>query len=516
MVTVVAACSSSRTPGAGPVARDAGAPIAVASRDGGAAIDATPLELACPSGATIVRTAPPLVTACVAADGTRDGPFVERFPDGTVAVTGAYAAGVLDGPWQRLHPGGAIAEDGAWARGKQDGAWRQLAADGRELARDEMVAGTGVETIAWDDGTPSLEVSWKDGVRHGRARGWDRKGVVIRDETWVDGALDGDRVVGAKRSMQFTESWDHGVRTGARTIILHGEVVVEEHYQDGKLHGTYTTWRDQDTRREAGTYRHGERHGRWTGFDKAGEKEIEGSYVDGGRDGTWTTWKRGVVTSTGTWKRGKPDGAFVAYDRNGDEVYRDELPGGTGTRRERNGGKKTDRTSYVDGVRDGVATTYHPNGKLASQGSYAAGVRDGAWTEAWPNGEPRLEATYAAGELDGAWRRWRDDGTLDVEATYANGARAGRYVEHRPDGAVLVEGAYAGDLADGEWLGYHPGGAISVRATWARGALDGPYEELREDGSTVVRGEHAGGRRVGTWTWTGPDGAVTRTDSYER
>ena len=38
---------------------------------------------------------------CGRGDGSRHGPFITLFPDGTVQIAGRYKDGKLDGAWQR-------------------------------------------------------------------------------------------------------------------------------------------------------------------------------------------------------------------------------------------------------------------------------------------------------------------------------------------------------------------------------------------------------------------------------
>ncbi|MCB9563428.1 MAG: hypothetical protein H6708_23760 [Kofleriaceae bacterium] len=516
------ACSSPHAPATGaasaPPRDDVPGDAAVAA----APQDAAPArELDCPAGATIVHAPPPARRAtCAQPDGTLDGPFVERWPDGTIATTGRFAAGLLDGAWRRYHPGGALAEEGAWVAGKQDGTWRQLAADGTELARYQMAAGTGTEVEAWPPATAGAapvrrrEVTWKDGVRDGRSRAWDRDGTLVLDETWVAGALDGDRSVGSHAAMQIVEHRAAGVRTGDRTVSWRGRPVTEEHYdRAGRLHGAYVTWRDKRKPRERGAYHHGVPTGTWTWYGRSTEKEREGSYVDGERDGTWTSWKDGKPVQVGTWHAGKADGDFIEYDARGDELGRYAMTAGTGVALEwYASGKQARATHYKDGLRHGKDTAWSPRGTVVLDGNYVRGRRHGRWRERDPGGA-RLEARYHHGALDGAWRRTRGDGSVETEATYVAGARDGAFVERYPDGATALEGAFVADRKDGVWTAYRPDGSVSVRATWAAGVLDGAWQELDAGGAVVVDGRYAAGRRAGVWTWSA-GGAVVRTETY--
>ena len=48
-------------------------------------------------------------------------------------------------------------------------------------------------------------------------------------------------------------------------------------------------------------------------------------------------------------------------------------------------------SSYLNGVREGESTLYHPNGIIYSQGMYKNGVKDGRWQ--FFNNENNLDTT---------------------------------------------------------------------------------------------------------------------------
>jgi antitoxin component YwqK of YwqJK toxin-antitoxin module len=449
-VAIVTACSSPpRSTGSQSAAPS---DAAVATAPSAVPPDAgPPPELDCPAGASIVRgSAGDRTIACVRPDGVRDGPFVVRFPDGTVQVRGGHAAGRLDGDWQRFHPDGQLAEAGGYADGKKDGAWRQLAPDGTEVATYTMQAGTGTEVIAWDDGSPRRETGWKDGVRHGRARVWDPGEQLLADETWVDGALDGDRVLGHKNGARVVERWARGVRTGARQLWWKQTPLIDEAYDaDGRRHRDNLTRRDKRRKREEGSWAHGARDGDWRWYGLSGKLEREGRY-----------------------RGGLLDGEIVVYGSGGAERDRYAMKRGTGTSVElHKNGKRAARVAWKDGLRQGASTRWWPNGKLAETGEHDAGERHGDWKSQWPDGEVRAESGWRHGVLHGDVTRRRGD-TVETEATFANGRRHGPFVERFADGAVILIGHFRDGAPDGTWTQYRKDGTVVLRATWTDGQLD--------------------------------------------
>src|SRR5688572_5734893 len=96
------ACGSGSTPKRSPV--EPPPPTALAQAvDAAPPPDAPPApKLVCGDGtAPAPAPAPEPTWSCARPDGTKHGPFVTLFPDGSLEIEGAYRDGALDGPWRR-------------------------------------------------------------------------------------------------------------------------------------------------------------------------------------------------------------------------------------------------------------------------------------------------------------------------------------------------------------------------------------------------------------------------------
>jgi antitoxin component YwqK of YwqJK toxin-antitoxin module len=426
---------------------------------------------ACPRGASAVGAAPPEGSAiyCTRPDGTRDGPFTEWDADsGQPTWSGSYRDGARDGHFVRRGPSGAIAEEGDYAAGRKHGVWRQRGADGAVLGEYTMVRGTGIERWWHPNGVLAAEIGYHSGVRDGTTARWDDLGLPTVVESWSDGALDGDRVLGTVDTMRIEEHWSRGVRVGARRIWRNSALALEESYDGaGKRHGAWSAWRGTGRLRERGTYRHGERDGTWTWYDASQQPEKIGTYDGGLRVGTWTEWKDGRKVWQGSYVADHPDGTFIAWDSRGRELGRYVLRGGDGVARTWYApGKVATEMPLRAGKRQGRYREWYLRGQLAAEGTYDDDLRQGPYREWYADGTPRLEAVYKAGKLDGEYRRWLPSGALDFQATYASGI------------------------------------------------LDGPFEERWEDGELESRGRYRDGARTGTWEQASEDGKPSGAVEY--
>ncbi|MCX5743370.1 MAG: hypothetical protein NT062_12830 [Proteobacteria bacterium] len=477
-----------------------------------------PPKLACGPGSTAKPApAPEPTLLCVRADGTRHGPFVSTFPDGTVASTGTYADGVLDGAWQRNHPTGQVAELGTFLVGHKSGHWKQLSETGVVLGEYDIAAGTGTEKRWYDAGPLYSERSFVAGVEHGTSKIYAPDGSVLVSARFVRGKLDGPHQFGTRNTLRIEETFSGGVRTGKRTVWQFWLLLVEENYDaHGRYHGPYTMWRNKKTPRFKGDYEHGRKVGPWIWNDRDNNLEREGTYVAGKRDGVWTEYWEKKVTFTGTYAVGKPDGTFVYSDRNGNELGRFDIKDGTGTMLTYYGNRKVATREHVfKGTRDGAYQELTVRGKVILEGHYASDVRHGAWKEWTLDGVPLVESSYRRGKLDGTVRKFVD-GKLSTESTYKDGKATGTYRELRPGPASAprpaVTGQFVDDRRDGTWTQYDPTGSVVLVSTYKAGVLDGPWKQL-VDGA-VLEGTMTAGRRTGTWTRTDKGGAV-QTLSYD-
>ncbi len=431
------------------------------------------------------------------------------FPDDTAEIAGSYKNGTLDGPWTRRHVDGAIAEQGRYAAGHKQDRWKQTSPSGTVLGEYEMVAGTGIEKVWYDEGAPYAERALVASVPHGPHKVRAPDGSVIISAHYVDGKLDGSHTIGVAGSlMRFDETFALGVRRGPRKIFLFGTLIADEIYdRQGRLHGAYTLWRRARVMRAKGQFNRGRRNGAWTWWDRNANKERAGRYSDGLREGAWSEWLEGKLLFSGTYSGGKPDGDFVHFDRRGREIGRFTITDGTGTMLTYHANTKpSSRQALVDGVMSGTYQELTALGKVVVDGRYRGDRKHGTWKYSTATGVPRREHTFEQGRLHGVTKNYVD-GKLAMQTTYVDGKATGPYAEYR-DGKPAITGQYEADRKHGTWTTTNADGLIVLTATYERGVVHGPWRQVID--GTVLAGEMREGRRSGTWTVTDPSGGVSQ------
>jgi antitoxin component YwqK of YwqJK toxin-antitoxin module len=135
------------------------------------------LDFTCPPGATLREIARD--AACETPDGVGEGPFWQRFDDGSLRIWGTARGGETDGRWIQWHRGGARAIEAQYRAGVLDGAFTMWNEDGVKVyagthdARGEM---HGVWTRWWPSGAERARWEMRHGVAHGRVEAWWESG----------------------------------------------------------------------------------------------------------------------------------------------------------------------------------------------------------------------------------------------------------------------------------------------------------------------------------------------------
>ena len=101
-----------------------------------------------------------------------DGPFTELWPNGKKRVEGTYKNKELSGPYKEWHENGQICEEGSYIDGKKHGQWKDYRTDS---------AGRNYKGI---------EVTWKDGTKHGLTTKWHENGQKSGEDNYINGAHD--------------------------------------------------------------------------------------------------------------------------------------------------------------------------------------------------------------------------------------------------------------------------------------------------------------------------------------
>lgn len=247
------------------------------------------------------------------AHGRRIGAWVWYDRDGNKEREGAYVGGKKHGVWTE-YAGNKVTFTARYNAGKPDGEVVYFGRNGNELGRFVMNDGTGTWQTFWanrkvssktrmskgvEDGVHQeftirgkrvVEGRYRGGVKHGTWKHWTPDGVLLSEQTWKRGKLDGvvKKYVDGKLSLEAT--YQSGQVAGVYTEHRNSKPAVTGSYVADRKHGTWTHYASDGTVVLTATYNSGTLDGPWRQL--VGETVLEGTMLGGRRAGTWTETDR--------------------------------------------------------------------------------------------------------------------------------------------------------------------------------------------------------------------------------
>lgn len=153
--------------------------------------------------------------------------------------------------------------------------------------------------------------------------------------------------------------------TGTLTSYEGGVKSYECVYDNGQLHGQYTSWYENGEKCTEQTYERGRLQGLYTSWQEDGTKIGEDNFEQGRRHGLYTSWYA-------------------------------------------NGEKRTEY-NYERGQKHGLCTEWYEDGATWAEYNYEHGKIHGLCTSWWESGEKRSEYNYDQGLKHGRCTEWDQD-----------------------------------------------------------------------------------------------------------
>ncbi len=310
-----------------------------------------------------------------------------------------------------------------------------------------------------------------------------------------------------------------------------GEIeLVRERYPDGKVR-----IERQVTLNAEGNYVN---HGAWKMYSPTGDVVAEGHFNFGERNGMWTRWVgrndaemlnefpykefKAPFMSQANFTNGKLEGEWIISDANDRKVL---------------------MISFKNGMRNGQATTWLPNGKIMSQITYQNSIPMGDLMEInKTSGELARAATYEDGHKvttkttyypgsgkvkkteimylaaktvektpDDFWamhaakfgsegedrrhgtaKSWYANGKQESDGAYEYGKKTGTFTFWHDNGQIAVTGEYKADAAEDTWIWWHKNGQKSAVGKYENGTLIGEWRWWDEGGKLTKRQTYTG------------------------
>jgi antitoxin component YwqK of YwqJK toxin-antitoxin module len=189
-------------------------------------------------------------------DGTRDGHWIEFFPDSTLKSEGNYKDGQPTGEWKYYYPNGKLEQTGKFTgTGKYTGTWKWF----------------------YESGQTEREESYQNGKKEGMHTEFSEEGNVIEEGEYVNGLEEGP--------------W----------FTISGDYMEKGNYRDGMKNGKWTTYYFSRRGGVADTL-----------------KSFEGNFIEDNPDGKhFYYWDNGKIKDEGFYIMGKKEGDWIKYNSDG-------------------------------------------------------------------------------------------------------------------------------------------------------------------------------------------------------
>jgi hypothetical protein len=193
----------------------------------------------------------------------------------------------------------------------------------------------------------------------------------------------------------------------------------------------------------------GARQGPETRFYESGAELASGGYVDGAQSGVWRyrcndgrnwraeRWDDGALIqltidpsvarmTPGELESLGPTSSGIIKLASHDPIPGREMRaarGATFVSRFPNGRPSVAGSYDAAGLRTGPWRFWFEDGRPSRELEFLEGVREGSAREWHPNGIQAADGSYTAGRRDGRWRFWDQRGKLEADVSYRDGVR---------------------------------------------------------------------------------------------
>jgi len=277
-------------------------------------------------------------------------------------------------------------------------------------------------------------------------------------------------------------------------------------------------------------------HGTWKMWDLEGKPTAEGHYNMGQRTGLWTRWYnrndssmlrehpfnrfKAPFVSQVTFEAGKMDGDWIIFDSNQ---------------------QKCSLITFQNGERNGIATTWLPDGQVFYEAGYEHGYPNGDVMQrnragkfikgtTYVNGHEqttkvsyfsgtknkKTEATFLAPKTelvstDDFWQL-----SLATYSVKGEDKRHGPWRSWYSNGQKQLEGIYEQDAESGTFTWWHSNGQVAVRGEFNTGKQNGSWVWWHANGQKATLGEYLLGAQTGQWRRWSTDGQLDQQTYYDR
>jgi antitoxin component YwqK of YwqJK toxin-antitoxin module len=292
-------------------------------------------------------------------------------------------------------------------------------------------------------------------------------------------------------------------------LCKNGNIVEVDVLPNGKRHGKYKLYNKYDRLIECGSYINDKLEGKYKVIiSKRLKHYIIYNNVNGKREGEYVEYEGNRITERGYYVNNQLHGENICYGENNRVVS---------------------YATYKDGLRDGIYTTYLPDGSINFRQRYENGLLDGNCYEKNDSGEyveyfvyskgviteavnckygelyksyTRVDGGFLVtitnlngtkvrewtidryGDKQGVYKSWQNN-ILTYECYYKDDYLHGKSRICNEDGILIYEAEYDNGNAIGDKIYYFENKQINIITPYVNGVREGVHKEFDEQGRLV-------------------------------
>ena len=175
----------------------------------------------------------------------------------------------------------------------------------------------------------------------------------------------------------------------------------------------------------------------------------------------------------GNFKDDKPQGLFTYYFKGADSVrtkmeFRQDGKYAYAKLYYYNG-KLEAKGKYIGEQKDSLWNFYDDKGLLISTETYTNGIKNGPAKIFFPDGKLSEEKIYKDGKLEGPFKQYFSEKSVKAEGAFIKDNYNGKCIWYYPNGVIAAQGVYENNVKKGVWIYKEQDGKIKDKEVWVNG-----------------------------------------------
>jgi uncharacterized protein len=426
-------------------------------------------------------------------NGQPEGYWKTYFESGKLKSEGNRKNHLLDSIWKFYSEEGVLIKEINYEKNKKEGLSIEYSIEGKVTAKEYFTDNLrqGWSYYYFPDGKLKEKIKYANDKPEGISYEYSPEGQIISETEYLRGYVKSREKINRKDSKgQKQGLWKEYYP--CNDTCSYERVKTEGRYKDDKKDGYFREYDYKGVLLSTTKYKDG----------KVEENPEELSLYDIKTE----YYENATVKAVKSYKNGKPDGVFKAFDRNGNiinsEIYREGNKTGEGVLSEK-------------GIKQGPWKEYYIDGTLRAEGEYENGLKKGEWKFYHPNGKMEQTGKYITGEKPhGRWVWYYSDGKLLREEIFRNGKEDGELIEYSDRGKIITKGEYIEGEKEGFWV--YEIGDFREEGIYKSGKKDELWKSYYSDtGELAFEGKYIDGTPDGKHIYYYPNGKKQLEGKYE-